>query len=167
MNELDIALDLYSVGDRLGVVETELGTSGSPSAPTTSARRWRSATLARMGAASYPVPVGLGGRCRPRQHTRAVRQVGRDSYSELARLYDVTVIGVSNVGRLASGPWVGGTASAAHWQLGRADDPQQGPYGEAAEAVVCVEVLPRRSLADSPRRSKPEDIVGRRVQPET
>src|SRR5215216_6782076 len=28
INELDIALDLYSVGDRLGVVETELGTLG-------------------------------------------------------------------------------------------------------------------------------------------
>src|SRR5262249_37770375 len=28
INELDIALDLYAVGDRLGVVETELGTLG-------------------------------------------------------------------------------------------------------------------------------------------
>src|SRR3954451_13912824 len=28
INELDIALDLYSIGDRLGVVETELGTIG-------------------------------------------------------------------------------------------------------------------------------------------
>jgi predicted amidohydrolase len=28
INELDITLDLYSVGDRLGVVETELGTIG-------------------------------------------------------------------------------------------------------------------------------------------
>ena len=30
-----------------------------------------------------------------------------DSYSELAQLYDLTVIGVSNVGRLTAGPWEG------------------------------------------------------------
>jgi hypothetical protein len=29
INELDIALDLYPVGDRLGVAETELGTPGA------------------------------------------------------------------------------------------------------------------------------------------
>jgi hypothetical protein len=30
-----------------------------------------------------------------------------DAYTELARLYDVTVVGVSNVGRLTGGPWAG------------------------------------------------------------
>ena len=30
-----------------------------------------------------------------------------DSYEELARLYDLTVIGVGNVGRLTGGPWRG------------------------------------------------------------
>jgi hypothetical protein len=34
INELDIALDLYTVGDRLGVVETELGTLGLASVGT-------------------------------------------------------------------------------------------------------------------------------------
>ena len=30
-----------------------------------------------------------------------------DAYAELARLYDVTVVGVSNVGWLTAGPWAG------------------------------------------------------------
>lgn len=69
-----------------------------------------------------------------------------DAYTELARLYDVTVIGVSNVGRLTAGPWKGLKCIGCSLAVGPDGVLARGPYGEAAEAVTVVEVEPRRPV---------------------
>jgi hypothetical protein len=64
----------------------------------------------------------------PVGHDNAQEPYGRlwrDAYSELARLYDLTVIGVSNVGWITGGPWQGASASAARSLLGRAARPSR------------------------------------------
>jgi predicted amidohydrolase len=58
----------------------------------------------------------------------------RQSYRELARLYDLTVIGVSSVGRLAAGPWKGRKVIGCSLAVGPGGEIlAEGPYGEDAE----------------------------------
>src|SRR4029077_889652 len=72
----------------------------------------------------------------------------RDSYTELARLYDVTVIGVSNVGPIAAGPWAGRKCIGCSLAVGPGGVIlAEGPYGENAETVMCVEVQPQPPVA--------------------
>ena len=70
-----------------------------------------------------------------------------DSYTVLARLYDVTVVGVSNVGPMTGGPWAGRTCIGCSLAVGADGVLAQGPYGEQAEAVVPVEVTTRPPVA--------------------
>ena len=64
-----------------------------------------------------------------------------DSCSELARLYDLTVIAVSNVGRLTTGPWAGRKVIGCSLAVGPGGEVQErGPNGEHAEALVVAEV---------------------------
>jgi predicted amidohydrolase len=144
INELDIALDLYTVGDRLGVVETELGTIGlSICADNFSDSLAVGHVLARMGAQVILSPSAWAVDA---DHANAREPYGKlwlDAYTELARLYDVTVIGVSNVGRLTAGPWKGRKCIGCSLAVGPTGVLARGPYGETAEAVTVVEVEPR------------------------
>jgi predicted amidohydrolase len=149
INELDIALDLYAVGDRLGVVDTELGTIGlAVCADNFGNSLAIGHVLARMGArvilspCAWAVPADHDNRSEP------YGQLWRDSYGELARLYDLTVIGVSNVGWITRGPWQGRKCIGCSLAMGPGGEIlAQGPYGEQAQVLVCVEVQPRPPVA--------------------
>jgi predicted amidohydrolase len=144
INELDIALDLYTVGDRLGVAETELGAVGlAICADNFSDSLAVGHVLARMGAQLILSPSAWAV---DTDHDNARDPYGKlwlDAYTELARLYDVTVIGVSNVGWLTGGPWAGRKCIGCSLAVGPTGVLARGPYGEAAEAVTVVEVEPR------------------------
>lgn len=144
INELDIALDLYSVGDRLGVVKTELGTIGlAICADNFSDSLAVGHVLARMGAQVILSPCAWAVDA---DHDNARDPYGKlwlDAYTELARLYDVTVIGSSNVGWLTGGPWKGRKCIGCSLAVGPEGVLARGPYGEAAEAVTVVAVEPR------------------------
>lgn len=145
INELDIALDLYSVGDRLGVAETEIGTLGLDiCADNFSDSLAVGHVLARMGAQVILSPSAWAVDA---DHDNARTPYGQrwlDAYTELARLYDVTVVGVSNVGWLTGGPWKGRKCIGCSLAVGPGGAVlARGPYGEAAEAVTVVEVEPR------------------------
>jgi predicted amidohydrolase len=149
INELDIALDLYSVGDRLGVVETELGTLGlNVCADNFGTSLAVGHVLARMGARVILSPSAWAVDA---DHDNAKEPYGklwRDSYTELARLYDLTVVGVSNVGWITGGPWAGRKCIGCSLAVGPGGGVlAEGPYGERAEAVVCAEVRPRPAVA--------------------
>ena len=147
INELDIALDLYSTGDRLGVVETELGTLGlAICADNFGSSLAVGHVLARMGAqvilspSAWAVDAG-------HDNTRdPYGKLWRDSYTELAKLYDVTVIGVSNVGPITGGPWAGRKCIGCSLAVGPGGAVMaEGPY--ETEAVVYVDVAPRPPVA--------------------
>jgi predicted amidohydrolase len=149
INELDIALDLYSVGDRLGVVETELGTPGlAVCADNFGSSLAISHVLARMGAQVILSPSAWAVDADHDNAREPYGQLWRDSYTELARLYDLTVIGVSNVGRITGGPWQGRKCIGCSLAVGPGGEIlAQAPYGVDADALVEVEVRPRPPVA--------------------
>ena len=149
INELDIALDLYAVGDRLGVVETELGTLGL----TVCADNFGDSlavghVLARMGAQVILSPSAWAVDADHDNSREPYGKLWRDAYADLARLYDVTVIGVSNVGPITGGPWRGRKCIGCSLAVGPSGVVlAQGPYGETAAALTCVDILPRPPIS--------------------
>jgi predicted amidohydrolase len=153
INELDIALDLYAVGDRIGVAHTEIGTFGlSVCADNFSDSLAISHVLCRMGAQLLLSPSAWAVDA---DHDNAREPYGKlwlDAYTELSRLYDVTVVGVSNVGRIDAGAWAGRKCIGCSLAVGPGGNVlARGPYGDAAEAVVCVEVGLRPPIASGTR----------------
>jgi predicted amidohydrolase len=149
INELDIALDFYAVGDRLGVVETELGTLGlAICADNFGSSLAIGHVLARMGAQVLLSPSAWAVDA---DHDNARDPYGRlwlDSYTELTRLYDLTIIGVSNVGPITGGPWQGRKCIGCSLAVGPGGEIlARGPYGEDAEALVEVRLQLRPLVA--------------------
>lgn len=145
INELDIAHDLYAIGDRLAVAHTELGTLGisicADNFPNSLAIGH---VLARMGAQLLLSPSAWAVDSDHDNRAVPYGERWRRAYGELGRLYDLPVIGVSNVGWLTDGPWKGRKAigcSLATNNLGKIL--AEGPYGESAEALIVVDVEPR------------------------
>jgi hypothetical protein len=89
---------LYSIGDRLGVVETELG-------------------LCRMGAQVIVSPSAWAVEADHDNAKEPYDKLWLDSYSELARLYDVSVMGVSTLERPLA--WAKGDRLLARRRAGR------------------------------------------------
>jgi predicted amidohydrolase len=147
INELDIALDLYTVGDRLGVVRTEFGTIGLAICADNFADSLAVGhVLARMGAQLILSPSAWAVDADHDNGREPYGKLWLDAYAELARLYDVTVIGVSNVGWLTGGPWKGRKCIGCSLAVGPRGVLAKGPYGETAEAVTVVEVEARPSV---------------------
>jgi predicted amidohydrolase len=153
INELSIALDLYSVGDRIGVVETELATLGlAICADNFSDSLAIGHVLCRMGAQIILSPCAWAVDANHDNLREPYGKLWLDAYSELTRLYDVTVIGVSNVGPMTGGPWAGRKCIGCSLTVGPGGRVlARGPCGEMAEAVVCVEVEPRPLVARGTR----------------
>lgn len=149
INELEIAHDLYSLGDRLAVAHTELGTLGisicADNFPNSLAIGH---VLARMGAQLLLSPSAWAVDA---DHDNLVEPYGelwRRAYGELGRLYDLPVIGVSNVGWLTDGPWKGRKAIGCSLATNhRGETLAEGPYGESAEALIVVDVELRQLRA--------------------
>jgi predicted amidohydrolase len=147
VNELDIALDLYCIGDRLGAAETELGTLGiAICADNFGSSLAVSHVLARMGAQVILSPSAWAVDADHDNAREPYGKLWRDSYTELAKLYDVTVVGVSNVGPITGGPWAGRKCIGCSLAVG----PGGGVLAEAAygvECLHCVDVSPRPPIA--------------------
>ena len=148
INELDIALDLYSVGDRLAVAHTELGVLGlNICADNFAGSLAIGHTLARMGA---QVIVSPSAWAVPADHRVAWpgHDRWREAYAKLTALYDLTIIGVSNVGWIRGGPWEGRKCIGCSLAMGPgAAILAEGPYGEQAEAFVRAEIRPQPPIA--------------------
>jgi predicted amidohydrolase len=142
INELDIAHDLYSIGDRLAVVPTELGTLGvsicADNFPNSLAIGH---VLARMGAQLLLSPSAWAVDADYDNHAVPYGDRWRRAYGELGRLYDLPVIGVSCVGWMTDGPWKGRkTIGCSLATNNRGEILAQGPFGESAEALIAVDV---------------------------
>ncbi len=149
INELEIAHDLYAIGDRLAVAQTELGSLGiSICADNFPNSLTIGHTLARMGAQLLLSPSAWAVDA---DHDNLVEPYGelwRRAYGELGRLYDLPVIGVSNVGWLTDGPWKGRKAIGCSLATNHQGAPlAEGPYGESAEALIVVDVELRQLRA--------------------
>jgi predicted amidohydrolase len=146
INELEIAHDLYSIGDRLAVAHTEPGTLGinvcADNFPNSLAIAH---VLARMGAQILLAPSAWAVDA---DHDNRLQPYGarwHEAFGELGRLYDLPVIAVSNVGWLTDGPWKGRKAIGCSLATDhRGQVIAEGPYGDAAEALIVVDVALRQ-----------------------
>ncbi len=105
--------EIYEVGDRVGVVNTEYGRIGVniciDNAPSSLVLAH---SMARMGAAMILSPSGWAV---PPTYDLSKESYlsgpyGKHwvvSYTTMARLYDIAIIGVSSVGEMSKGPWKG------------------------------------------------------------
>lgn len=143
INELEIALDLYRTGDRLGVVETPFGTIGlaicADNFPDSLAIGH---TLCRMGAQLILSPCAWAVDADHDNDRSPYGDLWVRSYSQLAKLFDVTVIGVSNVGPITGGPWAGRKCIGNSLAIGPTGELARGPYDQVAMVAVDVEVRP-------------------------
>lgn len=145
INELAIAHDFYANGDRLGVVETPLGTLGllicADCFPDSLALGH---SLARMGCQVLLSPCAWAMDADHDNEREPYGGLWLESYTTLARLYDMTIAGVSNVGWLRSGPWAGRKCIGCSLAVGPGGEVlAKGPYGEDAETLITVDITPR------------------------
>lgn len=142
INELDIALDLYSVGDRLGVVPTELGMLGINICADNFANSLAIGhVLARMGAQILLSPSAWAVDANHDNEAEPYGELWKRSYSDLGRLYDLPVVGVSHVGWLTAGPWKGRKAIGCSLATNACGEVvARGKYGEAAEELIVVDI---------------------------
>jgi predicted amidohydrolase len=142
INELDIAHDLYSTGDSLAVAATPLGVLGV----TICADNFPSSlalghSVARMGCRLLLSPSAWAVDADHDNERQPYGALWLESYTTLARLYDMAVVGVSNVGWLSAGPWRGRKCIGCSLAIapgGRVA--ARGPYGEDAEALLFAEL---------------------------
>jgi predicted amidohydrolase len=144
LNELAIGHATYDQGDRLGVARTPLGTIGimicaDAFAPGQIVGR----TLGLMGADVILSPSAWAVPTDHDQQRQPYGQLWLDNYCPVARDFRVWIAGVSNVGRIRAGPWRNHKCIGCSIVVGP-DGRQalQGPYGEAADTILQVEVRP-------------------------
>lgn len=144
INVLTVAQDIYSTGDRLGVTETPLGTIGvNICADNFPDALVLGHTLARMGAQMILSPCAWAVDA---DHDNVKEPYGgmwREAYTTLARLHDLTIVGVSDVGPITGGVWEGKKCIGCSLAVGPGGEIiAEGPYGETAEALLVIEVEP-------------------------
>ena len=144
INVLDIAQDLYSIGDRLGVVETPLGVIGiNICADNFPGSLVFAHSLARMGAQMILSPSAWAVAANHDNRMDPYGGMWKEAYGTIGRLYDTYVVGVSNVGWIHGGPWDGMKCIGNSIAAGPGGNVvAEGPYGEAAEQLVVFEVRP-------------------------
>ena len=156
INVLTIAQDIYDIGDRLGVAHTPLGTIGIDIC----ADNFPDAlvlghSLARMGARLILAPSAWAVDA---DHDNVKDPYGpfwMRSHSELARLYDLTIISVSNVGWINAGVWKGRKCIGCSMAVGPGGEKlADAPYGVDAERLEVVTVTLRPAAAKGTAISK-------------
>lgn len=151
INELTIAQDLYATGDRLSIVETPLGTIGVNICADNFPNSLVFAhSLARMGCQILLSPCAWAVDGDYDNKKQPYGALWMESYTTLAKLYDIIVAGISNVGWLTAGPWKGRKCIGCSLAVGPGGEVlARGPYGENAEALLVVKV-----------KVKPREVTG-------
>ncbi|NMC08617.1 MAG: carbon-nitrogen hydrolase family protein [Candidatus Lokiarchaeota archaeon] len=144
INELDIAHHLYALGDRMGVADTRFGKIGIDiCADNFPSSLVLGHALARMGARIILSPSAWAVDANHDNKRHPYGGMWKRVYSTLAKLYDLYVIGVSNVGWITSGPWKGKKCIGNSIAVGPGGKLlAHGPHGVDAEALVIVHVRP-------------------------
>jgi predicted amidohydrolase len=142
INVLTVSQDIYSTGGSLSVVETPLGTIGvnicADNFPESLALGH---SLARMGARILLSPSAWAVKPDHDNVKEPYSKTWKKAYTTLARLYDITVVGVSNVGPVKEGVWKGRKCIGCSLAVGPGGHIlAQGPYGESAEELIVIQV---------------------------
>jgi predicted amidohydrolase len=144
INELGIGHEYYSMGDRLRVVETPLGTLGLMiCADAFAPGQVISRTLAMMGAHVILSPCAWAVPAAHDNIREPYGQLWRDNYGPVARDFKLWIAGASNVGNITAGPWEGRKCIGCSLLVGpNGEQVLMGPYGDTAEAILYAEIDP-------------------------
>jgi predicted amidohydrolase len=142
LNELDLAQDLYALGDRLQVARTPFGVLGVMiCADGFASGQVITRTLGYMGADLILSPSAWAV---PADHDNTREPYGKlwlDNYGPVARDFRLWIAGVSNVGWITDGPWNGRKCIGCSLLVGPSGEPVlQGPYGVEAETILYADV---------------------------
>ena len=151
INVLRIAQDLYSIGNMLSVAETRFGIIGmnicADNFPNSLAIGH---VLARMGAHFIFSPSAWAVSPDHDNTEQPYGQLWRESYTQLSKLYGITIVGVSNVGWITAGPWKGKKVIGCSLAIGpRREIIAQGPYGPDADSLITLTL-----------QGRPRDVKG-------
>jgi predicted amidohydrolase len=145
VNEMDIGHSFYASGDKLAVVRTDLAAFGVMICSDGFATgQVISRSLCYMGADVILSPCAWAVSDVSRYNDKSpYGAIWRENYKPVADNYRVWIAGVSNVGAVTAGPWAGRTCIGASLVFG-ADGSEvlQGPFGQDAEAIMYVDVIP-------------------------
>ncbi len=148
INVLNDAQDYYAIGDRLGVAETELGKIGiNICADNFSDSLVHGHSLARMGANILLSPSAWMVKPDFDNEKTPYGSTWTKPYTTLAKLYDMTIVGVSNVGPMHGGPFKGNICIGNSIAVGPGGKIlATGPFGVDAEALIeiSVEIIPHK-----------------------
>jgi predicted amidohydrolase len=141
INVLSIAQDLYSTGDRLGVAHTPIGTIGiNICADNFPDSLVFGHSMARMGAQIIISPSAWAVKADHDNMKEPYGGMWENSYRELSALYEIYVIGVSNVGWITGGPWDGRKCIGSSLAVGtKGNIIKKGKYGVDAEELIVFE----------------------------
>lgn len=141
INELQFAREMYATGHRLELCETEFGPVGIPiCADLLGESVVLGHALGAMGARILLCPCAWA--VEPQYDNTAFPygQNWRNSYTQLAAQWQVTVIGVSSVGRLEGGAWDGYRCIGCSLAVGPGGTVlAQAPFGESCETLLSID----------------------------
>lgn len=142
INELDIAHHLYSTGETLRVIHTPLGDIGTLiCADNFPDSLVFGHSLARMGARLILSPCAWAVEAGHDNSQTPYGGLWLEAYSRLSCLYDICVVGVSNVGWLTGGPWKGRKCIGCSLAMGPGGKLlAMASYGVDAEELLVVDV---------------------------
>ena len=152
INELSIAHAFYDLGDRLNVVDTELGRLGVMICADAFAEgQVLSRSLGCMGAEVILSPAAWAVLADHDPMREPYGGLWREHYIPTARAFGTWIIGVSHVGPITAGPWAGRKCIGCSLAIDPAGrEVLQGPYGETAEAILWVDI----TLGERRRRAR-------------
>ena len=149
INELEISHSVYGHGDRLNVCPTPLGTFGLMiCADATAKDHVLARSLCYMGADVILSPSAWAV---PPDHDNTKDPYGAtwsDAYGPVAKEFSVWIAGCSSVGTVGYGAWKEWKCIGASLVAGPdGREVLRGPYGEAAETILTVDIAPVRRPA--------------------
>ena len=144
LNELDLAKDLYSLGDSLGVAHTVLGRVGilicADLFPTTLVY---ADALAALGAQLILSPCAWAVEPNHDNDTEPYGDLWMRAYREITRKHPLSIVGVSNTGTIDAGPWKGHRCIGCSLAMGPGGRVlAQGRYEEEQLLVADVPLHP-------------------------
>lgn len=142
INVLTGVEDVYAIGDAIAVTETPFGTIGIDICADNAVQSLSIGhTLARMGAQVILSPSAWAVLPDRDPVKEPYGNEWHVPYRQLSELFEIPVIGVSNVGSMPAGTWAGWKAignSIAYNSNGQLETVL--PYGEDAQCVRVIEV---------------------------
>lgn len=149
INELDIGHPYYAVGDRLNVVNTELGTFGlmiCADANTPDLLLTRS--LCYMGADVILSPCSWAVEAEHDNIKEPYGNLWKNAYKPVGKDFSVWIAGCSNVGWMNDGPWKGRQGIGCSLVIDpNGEETMCGPYGAEADTILYVEITPQERPA--------------------